>query len=304
MGIQSTTEDDWQAQLTDYVFGAMAPAEAAEFERKLEECRTHVALAREYSEVVGILGASIPPAEPPAGHKSRLMARIAATPQERPATVTQPDDVATLGAGANPVSLPLKPLAPAQPAPTSGATITDLGAYRERRNRTLALPIFAAAAAAIILLVGLWGFSLQQRLNETEAALATERSNLNVARATLNIPPGYVAFPVQGNGPQPDASAVVFFNPETNQASLLANGLQPLPAGKVYELWLLPPGFPDENPVAAGVFTVNERGQAQHKADAPSRLREYAGVAVTVEDDPGVKFPAGPIVLVGNYDLE
>jgi anti-sigma-K factor RskA len=113
-----------------------------------------------------------------------------------------------------------------------------------------------------------------------------------------------VAFPVQGNDPQPDASAVVFFNPETNQASLLANGLQPLPAGKVYELWLLPPGFPDVNPVAAGVFSVDGSGKAQHKADAPSKLQEYAGVAVTLEDAPGVEVPAGPIVLVGNYDLQ
>jgi anti-sigma-K factor RskA len=290
MGIRSTTEDDWQSQLTDYVFGAMAPADAAEFERKLEECRAHVALAREYSEVVGILGAAVPPAEPPAGHKSRLMARIAATPQERPATVTRADDVATLSAGVGPVRLPVDAPAPTQPVPTSGATVTDLGEYRERRKRTPALPIFAAAAAAIILLVGLWGFSLQQRLNATQA--------------DLNIPPGYVAFPVQGEGPQPNASAVVFFNPETNQASLLANGLQPLPPGKVYELWLLPPGFPDENPVAAGVFTVNESGQAQHKTDAPSKLRDYAGIAVTVEDNPGVEVPAGPIVLVGNYDLE
>jgi anti-sigma-K factor RskA len=287
MELQSTTEDDWQAQLTDYVFGAMAPADAAEFERKLEECRTHVALAREYSEVVGILGASVPPAEPPAGHKSRLMARIAVTPQERPTSVTSVGDVAVLGSDATPI----RPApAPPQPAPTSGATVTDLAAYRERRRSTPVLPIFAAAAAAVILLVGLWGWSLQQRLNETQA--------------NLNIPPGYVAFPVQGEGPQPNASAVVFFNPETNQASLLANDLQPLPAGKVYELWLLPPGFPDEKPVAAGIFRVDGRGQAQHKADAPSRLRDYAGVAVTVEDDPGVEVPAGPIVLVGNYDLE
>lgn len=290
MELRSTTEDDWQAQLTDYVFGAMAPADAAEFERKLEECRTHVALAREYSEVVGILGASVSPAEPPAGHKSRLMARIATTPQERPATVTSAGDAVTLSTDVSPVRLPVEDPAPTKPMPTSGATVTNLDAYRERRKSTPTLPIFAAAAAAIILLVGLWGFSLQRRLEETQAA--------------LNIPPGYVAFPVQGEGPQPNASAVVFFNPETNRASLLADGLQPLPAGKVYELWLLPPGFPNEKPVAAGVFTVNERGQAQHKTNAPSRLRDYAGVAVTLEDAPGVEVPAGPIVLVGNYDLE
>jgi anti-sigma-K factor RskA len=289
MELRSTTEDDWQAQLTDYVFGAMAPADAAEFERKLEECRAHVALAREYSEVVGILGASVTPAEPPTGHKSRLMARIASTPQERPATATLVGDAGTLSGGVSPVRLPVETPAPAQPAPTSGANVTDLAAYRERRKNA-ALPIFAAAAAAIILMIGLWGFSLQRTLDDRQA--------------TLNIPPGYVAFPVQGEGPQPDASAVVFFNPETNQASLLANGLQPLPAGKVYELWLLPPGFPDEKPTAAGVFRVDGRGQAQHKTDAPSKLREYAGVAVTVEDDPGVEVPVGPIVLVGNYDLE
>jgi anti-sigma-K factor RskA len=111
-----------------------------------------------------------------------------------------------------------------------------------------------------------------------------------------------VAFPVQGQDPQPEASAIVFFNPESNQASLFADGLQPLPEGQVYELWLLDPQHPQVKPTPAGIFRPDELGTALHTTDAPSRLRDYAGVAVTIE--PGFMTEAtGPIVLVGTYEV-
>src|SRR5438045_3625293 len=81
MNNSNVTPDEWEAQLIDYTLGVMEPAEAAAFEQGLEECRRHVRFAGEYEAVSGLLGAAVPAAEPPEGHKTRLMSRLQATPQ-------------------------------------------------------------------------------------------------------------------------------------------------------------------------------------------------------------------------------
>ncbi len=96
--------------------------------------------------------------------------------------------------------------------------MVDLGTYREKRRFNTFFPALSAVAAALVLFAGLWAWQSVQ---------AAQQSLLE-AQSRLNIPPGYTAFAVEGQGGT-TANAIAFVNPDTNQAALLANGLTPLP---------------------------------------------------------------------------
>src|SRR5687768_3028326 len=81
MAMQDTSKDDWESELADFTFRVMDAEASSHFEQQLLECREHVTLAQEYSEVAAWLALSTTPAEPPQGHKSRLMWRISSMPQ-------------------------------------------------------------------------------------------------------------------------------------------------------------------------------------------------------------------------------
>src|SRR5205823_285819 len=95
-------------QLIDYSLGVMEPGDADGFASSLAECREHVYLARQYEQAVSWLGAAVPSAEPPEGHKNRLMSRLTSTPQSSASatsalTTAPPRPIAPVGVAA-PVS--------------------------------------------------------------------------------------------------------------------------------------------------------------------------------------------------------
>ena len=288
MAIQDTSKDDWESQLTDYTFGVMDAEAAARFEQSLIECREHVALANEYSEVAAWLALATPPAEPPQGHKTRLMSRVGSLPQ------TEDTPEAMLGDYTLTSTRPL--VSETQIRERAQEPVVDLGAYREKRRIPTFLPALAAAAAVLVLFVGLWAW---QSVQQAEQSVREAQRLVQEERDKLNIPTGYTAFAVEGQGGT-TASAVAFVNPDTNQAALLANGLTPLPADKVYELWLLPSAT-DRKPVAAGVFNAGIDGEARHEVTVSSSIREYVGVAVTIEDAPGVQESQQQPIMVGTF---
>jgi anti-sigma-K factor RskA len=139
-----------------------------------------------------------------------------------------------------------------------------------RRERQVVVPLrrprlvfgaAAAAAAAVALGVGLWAASLSSELDRT--------------RATIDV----LADPartVELTGA--DGRLVV---DEEGAAALVVRGLQPAPAGKTYEIWVI-----EDRPRPAGLF--DEPGQV---VLLDRRVPEDAVVAVTVEDDGGADAP-------------
>ena len=71
--------------------------------------------------------------------------------------------------------------------------------------------------------------------------------------------------------------------------------LEPLPAGKQYELWV----FAQGKPVPAGVFDADETGRAFFESADLSAIPAAQNFAVTVEPRGGTAQPTGPIVLAG-----
>jgi len=296
-------DPDWEERLIDFTFGAMDPQAAAEFARQLDESRARLALAQEYSSTVAVLGSSVAPAEPPEGHKARFLAKLAATPQGMEAS-------ASTGSQLSPVQLdavvgtPLRPVEVGRERPTALASaqeegIIDLTEARARRQRSPLAPVLAVAAAAIILLMGAWLWSLSGALSEQESRTIAAMQKLYDFVRTPNIPSGYRAFEISAQAPY-SATGTVLFNPDTQDAYLLADRLEPLPAGKVYEFWLLPTELV-ATPQAAGVFTPEAGGTAQHFTVAPAKVGSYGGFAVTLEDAPGGSAPNGPMVLAGTF---
>ena len=71
---------------------------------------------------------------------------------------------------------------------------------------------------------------------------------------------------------------------------LIASNLPPAPAGKAYEMWVIPKGG---KPVAAGLFQSESDGTAMHIQRGPVEANADL-VAVTVEDQAGAAQPTSP----------
>ncbi len=279
----NVTPDEWESQLIDYTLGVLDPGETAAFETGLQECRRNVQLARDYGVVSGWMGVATPPAEPPAGHKNRLMSLIQSTPQTE-----APTPIVTRSARPALTALPSIPAdQAAQATPTTQdaqGNVTDLGAYRARRNTTGVLQALLGVAALLIFLLGLWAWTA----NSDKATLQSQP----------NIPPGYSLLILPPQKGYESVSAVAFYNPQKNDVVFVGKGLASPPSGKVYELWFLKG---QGNPDPAGTFLPDQTGNAEHTGFGPQAASQYAGFAVSVEPTPGSTAPTGPIIVAGTY---
>ena len=104
-------------------------------------------------------------------------------------------------------------------------------AFEPRRWRVApVLGAVAAVAAVVALGIGLWASNLSSELDETRTALARAQ-----AAAQLLVDPAAQTVALQ----QGTGRLVVDAD---GQAVLVVEGLEPAPAGKTYELWIVPGG--------------------------------------------------------------
>jgi len=89
------------------------------------------------------------------------------------------------------------------------------------------------------------------------------------------------------------AKGKVFVNPGSG-VLLMATNLPPAPAGKAYEMWVIPKGA---KPVPAGMFQSQADGTAMHIQRGPVDVNGLT-VAVTMEDQAGAAQPTSPILIV------
>jgi anti-sigma-K factor RskA len=94
----------------------------------------------------------------------------------------------------------------------------------------------------------------------------------------------------------PAASAKLIWNPVARSGILMTNGLPKTPTDKAYELW----GIAGTEPIPAGVFRVNDQGQARLRMPVLAQGKDFDKFAVTLEPAAGVEKPSGPMVLLGS----
>jgi len=150
--------------------------------------------------------------------------------------------------------------------------------FESRRWSVRAVAAVAAVAAVVALGVGLWASDLSNELDETRAALERER-----ATAAILVDPGARTVALQAG----EGRLVV---DPTGQAVLVLEGLDPAPAGKTYEMWIIE----DDKPARAGLFAGRDGTDI---VPLDGTVAEGNVVAVTVENEGGVDAPKSPPIV-------
>jgi anti-sigma-K factor RskA len=159
-----------------------------------------------------------------------------------------------------------------------------------------------AVAAALAILAGiLWTekagleremAGIQNRFSEQQQELARAREVV----ATLTAPESQQVTLVAAKTP-PLPHGKAFYLRSTGSLIFLASNLPPLPAEKIYELWLIPTSG---NPVAAGLFRPDAHGGAAVLNPPLSPGLDAKTFAVTLEPATGSHdAPRGQAVIVG-----
>jgi hypothetical protein len=158
---------------------------------------------------------------------------------------------------------------------------------------------FLALATALSLFAAFYFSGRERDFANTATSLRdqlgqqrTEITRLNEAFAILNGPETTATS--FGAGKLSPPKGRVFMNPSQG-VLLIASNLPPAPAGKKYEMWVIPKGG---KPVPAGLFQSESDGTAMHIQRGTLDLRATAAVAVTMEDEAGALEPTSPTLIV------
>jgi anti-sigma-K factor RskA len=153
--------------------------------------------------------------------------------------------------------------------------------FEPRRSRLQpALVAVAAAAAIVAVAVGLWAAQLSGDLDEARSALERQRASA----AVLADPDARTVSLQEG------ADGRLVLTPD-GDAVLVVDDLGPAPAGKTYELWVVPEGG---TPAPAGTFPGRD-GRDIVSVDEPVEAGQV--VLVTVEEAGGVDAPTSDPIL-------
>jgi len=137
----------------------------------------------------------------------------------------------------------------------------------------------AGAAAVVIIALGGWNIGLRQQMAAQDAALSA------IADIVIGGHPAYSVTGVAGSGYVIDSDGP--------GATFVVAGLDELPSGDIYELWLLDAAG---TPLAVGTIEVADPGLAVVALEQD--LSGFALFAVTVEAE-RVDAPTGEPVMVG-----
>ncbi len=173
----------------------------------------------------------------------------------------------------------------------------------------------AAVPSLLVLVValGVWFDDALGRLSEENArlesrlALALEREaaaldDARTQRATLyealrmSTAPGASVNVLNGAGAATTARGVIMASRATNRVLLLALDLPPLPADRVYQVWLVRDG----RIYNGGWFTVDSTGYGQTVIIPVAPFWEFDTAGITIEPSGGSSDPTGASVLGGD----
>lgn len=259
-----------------YSVQALSPAESAEVKAHLNTCaRCRAALAEALADV-SLIGMSAPQQDIPAGARQRFMAAVENTPQTSPG-VTESSPVA--------MSTP-----PVHSHKGGAGWMTWLGW------------IIAAAAILAAIALGLQDSFLENRLTQDQrqvaqlTAQASQAQNLQSLLDALTSPQAQQVTLTETRRPAAPVGHATYLW-QSGTLVFEASNLRPVPAGKTYELWLIPAN--GQAPIPAGLFRPDASGSASVVMPPLPKGVKAKAFGVTVEQAQGSNAPTLPIVMAG-----
>ena len=263
MNNHPTREEDFDL----YALGALEGDEKLAIESHVSACADCARKLAQAQGRISLLAFSAPQSEPSPIVKERLMAQIHASRESVAAPARAPRSIESARGGG----------------------------FFGRWWAAVLLPVGAALAIATIVL---WNQKVQldHQLAEMHATIENQQAQLDEARdmAHLFEAKDTITIALAPQPGTPPSSAHVMYN--AKMGMLMYDGkLDPTPADKSYQLWLVPM---NGDPINAGVFNP-VAGQSNHwmMKLPPGTLPK--AFAITLEPAGGMPHPTGRMVLVG-----
>ena len=265
----STERHDRIAErLDDYALSHLTPDEREDVEAHVRACAACTRDLQEINEALALVADSAPAMEPPASLKARVIAAVAAQPQE-------PSREPAFG-----------------------------GRSGSRRWKWLSL---AAAAALIVLAVMLNQTETARRqlardVQRSNAAADTLRDRLQRFSGQTDLALSILTasdmreVSLAGRENAVAAAARAYWSP-TRGLLVVADRMPAPPPGRIYQVWVIDGG----QPVSAGLLGDQSSGRGMLIAPPP-RPGTGSAVTVAVTDEPpgGLTAPSGTIRLAGS----
>jgi len=180
----------------------------------------------------------------------------------------------------------------------------------ETSRQSMLLPYGAIAASLAAIGFAFYAMTLRSRVDALEDRLrAAESATAGIEQRLARVQTAYDAargsaavlaapdvrrIELEGRPPVSGATGSAFWSPSRGLV-FAATGLPSLPAGRVYQLWIVA----DTAPVSAGLMTPDPAGLATAVAAPPAGVSKVVAIAVTLEPAGGVPAPTSPPILVG-----
>ena len=281
-GSRGADHEHFDELAVGWALHALEPEDEAMFSLHLPDCARCARTVAETSEVMAALATDLPPAEPSDDLHDRIRAAVEETEQvRRPAPPV-----------VGPVSLPDESHAPRPPRGTSAGRPPLAPPWRPTRIRRGGwhgrMPqALLAAAAAVVVGLGVWNVVLSTSRQQAEETVAQQQHIVN----SLLAPGQATIAPLSSNGHR--VATVVARNGEIQ---VVTSGLQVNDAAATtYVVW----GMSEQAPVPLGVFdVVRPRLDLRTVGSDHTGLDHFSGYAISLEK--GRKAPAKPTDVVAN----
>ena len=288
----------------DFVFGNLAAAKRADFNRHLIGCRYCQAVVGEYSEIGQIIQQLPPRVDPPAELEDRIVAAmVTAQAEQQTQLEAEPGAEDQRATRVYPIPQPSsepatqlrpRPSGPAASAEGAGqpataelpvrSLVTRLPVWRRPRARLAGMAAAAAAIiiAALVVIPNLGG----GRLNPAQATAAVQLHATTAAK-------------LMGDGAATGRATAHQAGPSWT-FQMTVHGLKVLPDNDVYECWWVGPGSTKAHPqlVSGGTFVVDNSGSTTVTMTTGIDPRQFRTMEVTAES-PGAGALQGKVLLIG-----
>lgn len=264
-----------------YAIGALMPKEAEPIKAHLQSCAQCREDVRLNMLALAAYAQTTPEVAPPEAARNRFLAKVSQTPQVMAGERVK-------------VNPQVKPQSSQSGQPQNSPSF-----WRNVFGSGWS-PVLAGGLVVALMIVGI--DDLRKR-SEIEPLIrqarrgAVDSAQLAQIMDLLTSPQAKKVALHPGAVAAPPPEGRVVYAARTGKLLLTASNLHPLPAGKVYELWILQPD--GKKPLPSGTFVPDANGYATMiLAGAPEGLN-VQGFGVTIENSGGSDTPTLPIVLSG-----